>query len=127
MQEIERKKQLSNQKKEIIINQVYECIRDAASTENIRAIQDSEGPTSIEQKRMVKILVKQGWSKNEIIYEIQRVFGNDVLILTKNLDDERNMFEKILPFAVTGFSLGLLFMNYKTRSLRNLQQVAAAN
>jgi hypothetical protein len=31
--------------------------RDAVSTENIRAIQDSEGPVSQEQKRMVKILV----------------------------------------------------------------------
>ena len=54
MQEVQRKEQLASQKRETIINQVYECIRDAQSAENIRAIQDSEGSTSIEQKRMVK-------------------------------------------------------------------------
>jgi hypothetical protein len=30
---------------------------------------------------MIRTLVAKGWSKNEIVYEIQRVFGNDVLIL----------------------------------------------
>lgn len=32
--------------KEKILTQVYECIRDASSSENARAIQDSEGPTA---------------------------------------------------------------------------------
>ena len=97
-------------KREGIISACYECIRDAHSTENIRAIQDSEGPISIEQKKMIKMLVAQGWSKNEIIYEMQRVFGNDVLILTKSLDDERSLAAKVLPLAAAGLLFGLMFL-----------------
>ena len=98
-----------NQKREAIISQCYETIRDAHSTENIRAIQDSEGQTSIEQKRMIKILVAQGWSKNEIIYEMQRIFGNDVLILTNILDDERGFLARTVPILGFGTIATLLF------------------
>ena len=80
-------------------------IRDAASTEAIRAIQDSEGETSRNQKRMVKILVAQGWSKNEICYEMQRVFGNDVLITPYKLDDERTLFTKLAPWVLSGLAI----------------------
>lgn len=52
------------------MNEVYECIRDASSTENIRAIQDSESHVAQEQKKIIKTLIKKGWSKNEVIYEI---------------------------------------------------------
>jgi cytochrome c-type biogenesis protein CcmH/NrfF len=34
-----------------------------------------------EMKRIVKTLAKKGWSKNEIVYELQRIYGNDILIL----------------------------------------------
>ena len=98
------------QKREAIINSCYECLRDAASTENIRAIQDSEGQTSIEQKRMIKILVGQGWSKNEIIYEMQRIFGNDILIMTSSLDDERGFLARTIPMLTFGTLAGLLFL-----------------
>ena len=64
---------------------------------------------------MVKVLVSQGWSKNEIIYEMQRVFGNDVLILPKNLDDERGLIERLLPVALTGVMVGFFFIHLKTR------------
>ena len=57
MQSKQHKQQQMNQKRESIVFAVYECIRDAVSTENIRAIQDSEGQVSQEQKRMVKMLV----------------------------------------------------------------------
>ena len=60
---------------------------------------------------MVKILVSQGWSKNEIIYEMQRVFGNDVLILPKNLDDERGLIERLLPVVLTGTMIGFFFLH----------------
>ena len=43
---------------------------------------------------MIKTLIKKGWTKNEIVYELQRVFGNDVLILPKKLDDERSFLGK---------------------------------
>ena len=69
------------QSQQNIINEVFECIRDASATENTRAIQDSESLVAQEQKKMIKTLVKKGWSKNEIIYEVQRIYGNDVLIL----------------------------------------------
>ena len=102
-------------RREKIINSVYETIRDAASTETIRAIQDSEGQISIEQKKMIKILVAQGWSKNEIIYEIQRVFGNDVLILPDSLDDERSIFARAVPFVAIGMlSLSVLMRRRST-------------
>jgi cytochrome c-type biogenesis protein CcmH/NrfF len=47
-----------------------------------------------EQKKMIKTLIKKGWSKNEIIYEVQRLYGNDVLILKQKLDDERGFVGK---------------------------------
>ena len=59
---------------------------------------------------MIKMLVAQGWSKNEIIYEMQRVFGNDVLILTKSLDDERSLAARVFPLAAAGLLFGLLFL-----------------
>ena len=50
-------------------------IRDAAAEENARAIQDSESQYAMEQKTMIDILARKGWSKNEIAYEMQRVYG----------------------------------------------------
>lgn len=79
------------QSQEGIINEVFECIRDATSTENTRAIQDSETQVAQEQKKIIKTLVKKGWSKNEIVYEVQRIYGNDVLILKHKLDDTRGI------------------------------------
>ena len=35
--------------------------------------------------------MKKGWSKNEIVYEVQRIYGNDVLILKHKLDDTRGI------------------------------------
>jgi cytochrome c-type biogenesis protein CcmH/NrfF len=65
-----------------------------------------------EQKRLVKTLVKKGWSKNEVIYEMQRVYGNDVLILKSKLHDERGAFAKfglpLMMMTASGASL-LLF------------------
>ena len=54
--------------------------------------------------------MRQGWKKNEIIYECQRVFGNDVLIEPRRLDDERTLFGKYgIPLSmfmlVTGIGL----------------------
>jgi electron transfer flavoprotein alpha/beta subunit len=60
-------------------------------------------------------LVKKGWSKNEIIYEIQRIYGNDVLILKKSLDDERGMVGKLgLPVAAM-FGIATFFLARKLR------------
>jgi cytochrome c-type biogenesis protein CcmH/NrfF len=66
---IQRQSMIS-QSQENIINEAFECIRDASSTENTRAIQDSESQVAQDQKRMIKTLVKKGWSKNEVIYEV---------------------------------------------------------
>ena len=106
---IQRQSMIS-QSQENIINEVFECIRDASSTENTRAIQDSESQVAQDQKRMIKTLVKKGWSKNEVIYEVQRVFGNDVLILKRKLDDDRGPIGKFgvpitLLFGLSGFLL----------------------
>ena len=117
---MEHKKKQINQQREAIVFSVYECIRDASSTENIRAIQDSEGQVSQEQKRMVKMLVAQGWSKNEIIYEIQRVFGNDVLILTNKLDDERGLFGRTMPFVSLGLAGAFFMLTRRSNALRNV-------
>ena len=58
------------QNQETIINEVFEAVRDASSTENARAIQDSESNVAQEMKRLVKTLAKKGWPKNEIVYEL---------------------------------------------------------
>lgn len=60
-------------------------------------------------KKMVKTLVKKGWSKNEVIYEMQRIFGNDILILKGKLDDERGFVGKY-GIPILGFSLFSGFM-----------------
>ena len=62
---------------------------------------------------MIKILVAQGWSKNEIIYEMQRVFGNDVLILTNRLDDERSLAARFLPVFALTLTAGFFFLTQK--------------
>jgi len=66
---------------------------------------------------MVKMLVAQGWSKNEIIYEMQRVFGNDVLIIPKKLDDERSIFGKVAPLLLAGVFFGGTFAFTRLRHL----------
>lgn len=58
---------------------------------------------------MVKTLVKKGWSKNEVVYEMQRIYGNDILILKAKLDDERGFVGKY-GLAIAGFSLFTGFM-----------------
>ena len=99
------------QSQENIINETFECIRDASSTENTRAIQDSESQVAQEQKKMIKTLVKKGWTKNEVIYEVQRIYGNDVLILKRSLDDDRGMIGRFGVPITLSFSLAayLLF------------------
>jgi hypothetical protein len=65
-------------------------------------------------KKIVKTLVKKGWSKNEIIYEIQRVYGNDVLIQKFKLNDERGFAGKYgFPMTVMGSLTLMLFLRRK--------------
>ena len=61
-------------------------------------------------KRIVKTLAKKGWSKNEIVFELQRIYGNDILILKQRLTDERGFFGKnvvpiTLSFSLMGYML----------------------
>ena len=58
---------------------------------------------------MIKTLVSQGWSKNEIIYETQRIFGNDVFISPEELDDERSFIGKVVPIVVPALILAGFF------------------
>ena len=67
---------------------------------------------------MIKILVNKGWSKNEIIYEMQRIFGNDVLILVRALDDDRSTLGKNIVPISTGLIFGGIFLLFKLRSIR---------
>ena len=76
-------------------------VRDARSDENARAIQDSESNVAIMQKRMIECLAHKGWSKNEILGEVQRVWGQDVIILPEMIDDTRSTFVKFgLPMLL---------------------------
>ena len=62
---------------------------------------------------MVKTLLNKGWSKNEILFEVQRIYGNDVIIFTKFLDDERTMLGKIFPVAGAAFFISTFLWMYK--------------
>ena len=53
-----------------VIDECFELIRDAGSDENARAIQDSETEIALTQKRLIHGLVKKGWKKNEIVFEM---------------------------------------------------------
>lgn len=70
---------------------------------------------------MMKLLVKKGWEKNEIIYEMQRVFGNDVLIHVRMLDDERTLFGRVgLPLFYI-FSISGIVMLSRFRQVRRIK------
>jgi len=115
-----QKQTMISQSEQNTINEVMEAVRDASATENMRAIQDSESQVAQEQKRLVKTLVKKGWSKNEVIYEMQRVYGNDVLILKSKLNDERGALAKfgipLMMVSATAASL-LLFRRGRRRPM----------
>ena len=85
-----------------MISDVFMMIRDARSEENARAIQDSESNTAIEMKRFIRCLVAKDYSKNRIVYEVQKVWGTDVLILPKELEDNR---PRILKYGLPIFSM----------------------
>ncbi|CDW78447.1 UNKNOWN [Stylonychia lemnae] len=96
---------LNAKKEEQTLAEVYEMIRDASSKETARAIQDSESPTALDQKRIIRLLVRKGWSKNEITYECQRIFGNDVLIKPEKLEDDRmpiSKYKRFIMFSIFG-------------------------
>ena len=77
-------------------------VRDARSEENARAIQDSESNTAIEMKRFIRCLVQKDYKMNQIIYEVQKVWGTDILILPKQIEDNRPRIIKYgIPFLTT--------------------------
>ncbi len=61
-------------------------------------------------KKIVKTLAKKGWSKNEIVYELQRIYGNDILILKQRLTDERGPVGKFgVPITLSLSAIAFLF------------------
>ena len=85
-----------------LVSDLFMMIRDARSEENARAIQDSESNTAIEMKRFIRCLIQKDCKMNQIIYEVQKVWGNDVLILPKQIEDNRPRVIKYgLPFMTT--------------------------
>ena len=119
LEEIQRKQKLKEAaavKRETLTNKIYECIRDASATEDARAIQDSESNVAQDQKRIIKHLLSQGWSKNEIIYELQRIFGNDILLNGTYLDDERSFVTKVGPTFLFGLFLSTMFLRGRIRA-----------
>ena len=71
------------------VNDVYGMVRDARREKSPKTSQGTESNTSVIQKHMINRLARKGWSKNEIVAEQQRIFGQDLLILPQNLDDTR--------------------------------------
>ena len=118
-----QKQTMLQQNQEVILNEVFEAVRDASSTENARAIQDSESNVAQEMKRIVKTLAKKGWSKNEIVYELQRIYGNDILILKQRLADERGFFGKNgVPITLSLSLMG--YMLFRQRRVMKVQRAA---
>ena len=99
--------ELLQTQREVTVNEVFKMVRDASSQETARALQDSESPIAQDQKHMILGLVQKGWTKNEIVAENQRVWGQDVLILSNELDDNRSGFVRYgLPMVT-----GMLFLS----------------
>jgi hypothetical protein len=74
-------------------------------------------------KRIVKTLAKKGWSKNEIVYELQRIYGNDILILKQRLADERGFFGKnAVPITLSLSLMG--YMLFRQRRVMKVQRAA---
>ena len=76
---------------------------------------------------MLKILISEGWSKNEIVYEMQRVFGQDVLIHPQKLDDDRTFTHKFLPFMSLTFAVGGAFVFRRMMQIKKSQIDAVMN
>ena len=74
-------------------------------------------------KRIVKTLAKKGWSKNEIVYELQRIYGNDILILKQRLADERGFLGKNgVPITLSLSLMG--YMLFRQRRVMKVQRAA---
>ena len=74
-------------------------------------------------KRIVKTLAKKGWSKNEIVYELQRIYGNDILILKQRLSDERGFLGKNgVPITLSLSLMG--YMLFRQRRVMKVQRAA---
>ena len=98
-----------------VVKEVFSLIRDGIHQEFRRAIQDSESYCALKQKKMIYALANKGFSKNEIVREMQLVFGNDILIYPQQLDfregSRLGVFKKV-------FFMGLLASPFALRVLR---------
>ena len=73
----------------------------------------------------MKHLLSQGWSKNEVVYELQRIFGNDILLNGTYLDDERSFFMQTVPTFLVGLTVSALFLRGRVRA-RQAAELAKA-
>ena len=86
----------------------------------MRAIQDSESSVAREMKKMIRTLIAQGWSKNEIVFEMQRIYGNDILITPEKLDDTRSLLGRFRPVITLGVTFSAMIILYRMRKLHSL-------
>ena len=66
-------------------------------------------------KKMTVALARKGWTKNEIIFELQRIFGNDILMGRKYLDDESTFIGKNYLSILAVFSIGYFMASRRAR------------
>mmetsp|Transcript_10978 Transcript_10978/g.9716 ORF Transcript_10978/g.9716 Transcript_10978/m.9716 type:complete len:147 (+) Transcript_10978:137-577(+) len=91
----------------------------------VRTLADSEGTAAQHQKHMVRTLIRKGWTKNEIFYELQRVLGNDNISSPGSFAPEHSSF-LAYTVALTPFVIGVSFILFRqTRRIR-LERVVSA-
>mmetsp|Transcript_25622 Transcript_25622/g.39425 ORF Transcript_25622/g.39425 Transcript_25622/m.39425 type:complete len:132 (-) Transcript_25622:16-411(-) len=106
----------------VIKHDLFGTIRDATSTEYNRAIQDSESVVALKQKNLILGMVRKGLTKNQIIREMQMIYGNDVLIYPEKVDDTRSFAQvyswKAFKAAAIGIPVLYMYVRFGMKGVR---------
>ena len=82
---------------------------------------NADGYMAKKQKRMVNILSRKGWTKNEVVYEFQRVFGNDIVENTDLFDDQSSSMYQIFKFSLPIFIFGTFIFSKHLKNNTNFR------
>lgn len=81
-------KELNNMDENLKLNKTIVDIRnnlEAVSPES-NCVMKSDNKFSNETKNFIKILLRKGWSYNEIVHELERIYGSGILSTTEHIE-----------------------------------------
>jgi len=81
--------------------------------------------TAIDMKKIIHTLIQKGWTENEIVFELQRIFGNDVLMDGQKINDERSLLARSVFPSIFMMTFGLISLSVIRR--KRLSSIAIKN